>query len=210
MSDALVWLENNWPTVVQAASAVVIVILTRRLTKATDAYARSAKDQVDELVESRHATIRPYLHVVNSHLADATTHLFDNPRLSFLLKNVGTGPAIDVVAALQHATLKFTSDNVVQTVGSAGDYNAVFTLQTPDTSSLVDRDPLQLVVEYRDLAGQWWATRTPATLTLEGGSSQCESKIEINSQAGCIGKIDQPSIRQPFVGTADHDFGLPI
>jgi len=67
------WLESNWlgavqtiAAVAQVITALLIVRLTRRLASATDANARSAKDQVDELVEARLTNIKPYMHLLSA------------------------------------------------------------------------------------------------------------------------------------------------
>jgi len=172
MPDWTAWVQAA-ATIVQAATAVVIMLLTRRLAKAndalakaTDSYAKSARDQVDELVTARLATIQPRLHLTAAGHHGAPDPHFIGLVIDADLLNAGMGPAIDVVGRLEHNRLQFSMAMAPQTVPSGQSCTLSFEAQASatDAGGQAMDQAVRLVVEYRDLAGRHWTTLVPARL----------------------------------------------
>jgi hypothetical protein len=125
----------------QVVTAALIVVLTWRLAAATDAYAKSAKDQVGELVEARLATIQPYLHLVTAGARGEPDPYFVGLGIEAELLNLGSGPAIDAVARLWHDRLQFTTETAPQTVATGGrcefSFNATASKADPGAQDLM-------------------------------------------------------------------------
>jgi hypothetical protein len=215
MFDMPTWVQAA-AAIVQAAAAIVIVVLTRRLTKAndalvraTDSYARSARDQVDELVTARLATIRPYVHLA----AAGTKESACDPFLIGLIieadiANVGSGPALDVLAAIRHDQMNFIAEDGPQAVTKDTPCVLRFRAQSSSNAgggAALARE-LELLVEYRDLAGQWWSTTTAATLgyVREANSTYSQPTVAFHTQDEVVAKIDHPSLKRS-VSAANRD-----
>ncbi len=195
------WLAT-WSTVVQAAAAVasfaaagVIAWLTWRLAKSTDAYARSADKQVDELVRARLATIKPHMHVVSGSHGGRPGQYLDQMVVKVELKNLGSGPAIDLLARLEHDRLDFSVVTPLATV-AVGDLHSVDFVahhSSTDPGGQAISQELLLVAEYRDLAGDWWETRTPATLgyTREGSAVYSNPSVAFRVQEEVVQRLPQ-------------------
>jgi len=201
----LSWLESNWLGVVQTIAAVAqvvtaafIVRLTRRLAESTDAYAKSAKDQVDELVQARLATITPYLHLVTAGQRSTADPYLIGFEVDAELTNLGSGPALDAVASLWHERLQFSTETPPQTVATGGSCKLSFTVSgtTADPGGHTLPQDARLLVEYRDLAGRWWRTTTPATLGYDrqANGTYREPKLTWAVQEETVRRIEQPSL----------------
>lgn len=172
----LTWLEANSlgavqtiAAVAQVVTAALIVGLTRRLAMSTDAYAKSAKDQVDELVQARLATIQPYLHLVSAGTTGSPDRYLVGLGVEVKIANLGGGAAIDAVARLDHDRLKFITITPPQTVAAGGSCKVFFSVNasSTDPGGLALSQDVRLVVAYRGLAGRRWGTTTPVTLGYE-------------------------------------------
>jgi hypothetical protein len=108
MADLIAWLHLH-AGAVQGLTAIGILLFTIVLAAATIWYARSAKDQVDEQVRARLATIKPRVPVVSASHGGKPGHYLDGLVIKADIKNIGSGPAIDVLAKLEHERLKFVS-----------------------------------------------------------------------------------------------------
>jgi hypothetical protein len=90
MGDLIAWLDHH-AGAVQGLTAIGVFLLTIVLAAAIVWYAKSAKDQVDELVTARLATIKPYMHVVGcTHGGSLGNHL-DGLVIKVDLKDLGSG-----------------------------------------------------------------------------------------------------------------------
>jgi hypothetical protein len=98
----LTWQEavQTITAVGQVVTAALIVVLTWRLAAATGAYAKSAKDQADELVRARLATVQRYLHVVLAGASGTPDRYLVGLTVEVELANVGSGPTIVWTEAL--------------------------------------------------------------------------------------------------------------
>jgi hypothetical protein len=210
----LTWFEANWLGVVQivaavaqVVTAVLIVLLTRRLAAATDAYAKSAKDQVDELVQARLATIQPYLHLISAGTAgEPEPHqVLVGLEVQVELANLGSGPALDAIARLEHDRLEFITTTPLQTVTAGvqtvavGDPCRLFfsvSTSTADPGGQALSKDLRLVIEYHDLAGRWWETRTPGTLgyVRAAQGTYLDPQIVWRVQEETVRPLSQPSL----------------
>jgi hypothetical protein len=162
MVDVVAWLDLH-AGAVQGVTAVGIFLLTIVLAAATVWYAKSAKEQVDELVRARLATIKPHMHVVGSSHGGTP----DGYLVGFVIKadltNLGSGPAIDLLARLEHQRLKFSAEARLATT-AVSDTHTVGFLVAESSTDIAKWQELMLVAEYSDLAGNWWTTRAPARL----------------------------------------------
>ena len=218
----------DWPTwvqaaaaFVQAAAAIVIVALTRRLAKAndalvkaTDSYAKSARDQVDELVRVRLTSIKPYLHVTwaKIELGPLPTYVGTIVRLGLI--KVGPGPAFSVRAHAKHPWLKIVPAsevlNVVPSLTGAPDAligaaGAPKGLLAGSARTEHAHDPVAFPLdfrarlEYRDLAGRWWTTIVPVRLEYA-----FEDERQMLGDARVLDQDEQVTeLKSPVIGPLD-------
>jgi hypothetical protein len=198
--DVLTWLETNWLGAVQTLAAVaqvvtagLIVRLTSRLAAATDAYAKSAKDQVDELRAAREASIRPYVMLARAHgdwlyEAGDTDDDWGIPlpagayvQLNLELENVGSGPATQVRGRLiglpTGVELEQLGQPNISGVGGEGLVVLHMAHQSVLKFSAALPQRLDVELRYGDLLEREWCTM--AQLHLLKVSSPDDSVFEV-------------------------------
>jgi hypothetical protein len=163
------------------------------LAKATDAYTKSAKDQVDELVAVRLATIQPRLHLVAAGVRGHPDELLVGLVIEVEVQNIGAGPAIDVVGRLHEVHRQINGGGGPETLRPGQSATLTFKVVDNLTPSGFNTD-WRLAVEYGDLAGRRWIM-AGRSLVGHGNPGWATDPLEIsfNMHDETVKQIERPS-----------------
>lgn len=198
--------------VVQAFAAIATVGATLVLVRITQGYARSAHAQVDEITRS---SVQPYLHVDHFDIStpvpaksslqywESLPLQEDSGRLpdlvlTFDVRNIGHGPAINVRAHIRHPWVDFgPTMNARQLDGGCVQNITIGPPREVRRGTGQHPPEYWLLLEYRDILGRWWAT----TLTVVVGSTigpegVSVDRADIRDQSEHVERIAGPRIRQ--------------
>lgn len=174
------WLNTN-AGAVQALAAVGTFILTVVLAAATVWYAKSAKDQIDELQIARTAAVEPYVRAapmrLNIGFEDSGGRWPEPQRVmtfTVRLTNLGLGPAIDIRAWLDVPVgIQLTSVGP-SNLASGQTQELIVHVSPTHLEALVSQFPLQTTfrVGYGDLLNRWWLTTAEVTLGWVGPATE--------------------------------------
>ena len=182
--------------------AIVIAFLTFRLTTATENYAKSADDQVKELVEGRLAAIAPFLHVTRILVekGDPQTLVGIIVRVEFL--NLGLGPALSVRAHARHPWVVLRTADDLRSICTRDDTAAASLFagkadnERGNSEGQGPAEEVRVMLEYRDLAGYWWSTtvRARGRYELSVDREVLDGQLVVLDQSERVERIKQPRI----------------
>jgi hypothetical protein len=177
------WLNQN-AGAVQALAAIGTPVLTVVLAAATVWYAKSAKEQIEELRKARTAAVEPYVRIPSMRLeifwnrslvgtSDRTERnlLFEAP-----LANLGPGPALDIRPWLELPMGIQVDYEGPSNLGSGEESKAVIRVSPAHFEALVTRFPYATAMRvwYRDLLDRQWLTSSEVVLGWIGPANDGE------------------------------------
>jgi hypothetical protein len=211
LADLVTWFDLHG-TAVQAFAALITVALTLVIIVAAVWAALSAgrqarqaarqveiaREQVREAIEARLAAVRPYLHVERG---DADGPDLAGLKIGVVIRNVGVGPALSTRVRMHHNRLgiqRVGEHNNPILCGAGAAFEAWFTATGGGLQEYPLPPDVDVGVEYRDLAGQWWRTRVQIALGLPHHSVKGDSVADsaLRDQAESVYQIRGPAMHQ--------------
>lgn len=158
-----------------------------------------ARTQVDEAIRARLAALQPFLHIEEVRYTAANNEGRFESRITFLVRNVGPGPALSTTARIHNPTVEgpLASGHVGLVppggVSAAITFGPLIAQATPIVATW-------LGVEYRDLAGRWWRTLVRAALedptTRDDGTIRWRG-ISWDDSTEQVLEVQEPAMRWP-------------
>lgn len=161
----------------QAEQALRQVEVSHKQVEAMDRQTREAHDQVVETIRTRRLSMRPFLYVAEADVRKAQTldpgdtglistggpH-FDPAKVDFVftVRNVGPGAALGVRGCLRNAHLETYASFPAVALAAASSLEVRAGPPkgfAPPPVGQTARQEAIFWLEYRDMFGQWWATR---------------------------------------------------
>lgn len=157
---------------IQILLMYTLVLITWKYTQATYEQAEASKKMVDEMPEQGHAAVRPLIDIIEGESSAreqirravyATAGKLPSG-ITYLLKNIGLGPAIDVYSSIEDLD------------GGAVQYcfgTIATSEKTGEMRLFLDQrgDRGVLVVNYQDVYGRRWESSREVSVDKEKGAS---------------------------------------